>query len=72
MNLMEFKIAVIGTKMYGDLGLIISDPERPPQNSKGFHDEELAQLVARGVGDRPLAQPIEVKGGGNVKFNNQK
>jgi P-type E1-E2 ATPase len=31
MNLMEFKIAVIGRKMYGDLGLIINDPERPPQ-----------------------------------------
>jgi hypothetical protein len=31
MNLMEFKIAVIGTKMYGDLGLIINDPSRPPQ-----------------------------------------
>lgn len=28
---MEFKIAVIGNKMYGDLGLIINDPERPPQ-----------------------------------------
>jgi P-type E1-E2 ATPase len=31
MNLMEFKIAVIGSKMYGDLGLIIKDPKRPPQ-----------------------------------------
>jgi len=31
MNLMEFKIAVIGRRMYGDLGLIINDPARPPQ-----------------------------------------
>jgi magnesium-transporting ATPase (P-type) len=31
MNLMEFKIAVIGTKMYGDIDLIINDPSRPPQ-----------------------------------------
>jgi hypothetical protein len=31
MNLMEFKIAVIGSRMYGDLGLILNDPERPPQ-----------------------------------------
>lgn len=38
MNLMEFKIAVIGSKMYGDLGLIIKDPTRPPQSSKGFED----------------------------------
>jgi len=31
MNLMEFKIAVIGKKMYGDLGLVIKNPDRPPQ-----------------------------------------
>jgi hypothetical protein len=41
MNLMEFKIAVIGRRMYGDLGLIINDPARPPQIEKGFHDQEL-------------------------------
>lgn len=39
MNLMEFKIAVIGSKMYGDLGLIIKDPKRPPQIEKGFRDD---------------------------------
>lgn len=39
MNLMEFKIAVIGSKMFGDLGLIIKDPTRPPQDAKGFHDD---------------------------------
>lgn len=38
MNLMEFKIAVIGKKMYGDLGLVIKDVNRPPQKEKGFHD----------------------------------
>lgn len=31
MNLMEFKIAVIGKRMFGDLGLIIKDSLRPPQ-----------------------------------------
>lgn len=41
MNLMEFKIAVIGTKMYGDIGLIVNDPSRPPQTEKGFHDSTL-------------------------------
>ena len=45
MNLMEFKIAVIGQKMYGDLGLVINDPLRPPQKEKGFHDNELYDLV---------------------------
>ena len=39
MNLMEFKIAVIGRKLYGDLGLIINDPNRPPQANKGFLDK---------------------------------
>jgi hypothetical protein len=38
MNLMEFKIAVIGDKMFGDLGLIIKDPLKPPQTEKGFKD----------------------------------
>lgn len=30
-NLMEFKIAVIGRKMFGDIGLIANDSSRPPQ-----------------------------------------
>lgn len=71
-NMMEFKIAVIGTKMYGDLGLIIDDPQRPPQVEKGFRDDELTNLVEKGVGDRQLDSPIEVKGGGNLKFTTQK
>lgn len=55
MNLMEFKIAVIGQKLYGDLGLVIKDPARPPQKEKGFHDSELYDLVTKGVNN------IEVK-----------
>lgn len=54
MNLMEFKIAVIGTKMYGDLGLIIKDPSRPPQTEKGFRDDTLKRLVTQGNGDHKL------------------
>nr|VVW88995.1 unnamed protein product [Nymphaea colorata] len=37
-NLMEFKIAVIGRKLFGDVGLIANDSERPPQVEKGFID----------------------------------
>lgn len=48
LNLMEFKIAVIGSKMYGDLGLIINDPNRPPQKEKGFNDLELKTLIEKG------------------------
>ena len=54
MNLMEFKIAVIGTKLYGDLGLIIKDPRRPPQTLKGFHDDELSNLITKGANNHPI------------------
>lgn len=51
MNLMEFKIAVIGNKMFGDLGLVIKDPSRPPQIEKGFHDDELRDIIMNGKGN---------------------
>lgn len=54
MNLMEFKIAVIGQKMYGDLGLIIKDPLRPPQVEKGFRDDELKGLIDKGANNIPV------------------
>lgn len=60
MNLMEFKIAVIGTKMFGDLGLVIKDPKRPPQTEKGFHDEELYNLVNKGANNHSINE-ITVK-----------
>ena len=49
MNLMEFKIAVIGKRMYGDLGLIMKNPDRPPQQQKGFYDQELTNLINKGT-----------------------
>jgi hypothetical protein len=49
MNLMEFKIAVIGQQIFGDLGLIVKDPARPPQTEKGFHDADLTALLDKGV-----------------------
>ena len=60
MNLMEFKIAVIGTKLYGDLGLIIKDPRRPPQTLKGFHDDDLHNLITKGANNHPINE-IHVK-----------
>jgi len=54
MNLMEFKIAVIGSKMYGDLGLIIKDHNYPPQTEKGFHDETLNGLINKGTDNIPV------------------
>ena len=48
MNLMEFKIAVIGRRLYGDIGLIMNNPNYPPQTTKGFRDDALTKLVQRG------------------------
>ena len=42
---MEFKIAVIGKRMFGDLGLILNDPSVPPQAEKGFNDNKLKALL---------------------------
>jgi hypothetical protein len=38
MNIMEFKIAVIGSQLYGDLSLISNNTESKPQADKGFKD----------------------------------
>ncbi len=51
---MEFKIAVIGKKMFGDLGLIIEDPSRPPQIEKGFQDQQLKDLISKGINNTAL------------------
>lgn len=58
MNLMEFKIAVIGNKMFGDLGLIMNDPSRPPQTEKGFRDDKLEKLLTQGEGNSNLDTTI--------------
>lgn len=74
MNLMEFKIAVIGKRMYGDLGLIINDPQRPPQTEKGFHDDDLTNLITNGTGNQSI-QGVFAKnkeGGQQITFANQK
>lgn len=46
-NRMEFKIALIGHKYFGDIGLIASDV--PVQKSSGFEDKNLQQLLSKGV-----------------------
>lgn len=43
MNLMEFKIGVVGNHMFGDLGLI--NQQIPVQTSKGFSDENLIKVL---------------------------
>ena len=69
---MEFKIAVVGKKMFGDLGLIMNDPNYPPQTEKGFKDEKLTKLLENGSGNEGLSQSIQVRGGSTISFNNLK
>ena len=74
MNLMEFKIAVIGKRMYGDLGLIIKNSDRPPQIQKGFYYQELLNLLNKGTNSSPV-NDISVRdrqGRQNLSFNSSK
>ncbi len=62
---MEFKIAAIEKKLFGDLTLIAPRDElaeRPADHEKGFHDDRLkAILENRAEEDIELAQPIIIK-----------
>jgi hypothetical protein len=74
MNLMEFKIAVIGTKLYGDLGLIIKDPKRPPQTEKGFHDDDLTNLLTKGTDNFAVSDIVikDKEGRQSIQFRQMK
>jgi hypothetical protein len=73
MNLMEFKIAVIGQRIYGDLGLIAKDPARPPQTEKGFHDADLSALLDKGVNNTQVNDVfVKSKDGQSISFRQQK
>lgn len=69
MNLMEFKIAVIGQRIFGDLGLIVKDPARPPQTEKGFHDADLTALLDKGVNNSAVNDVfVRSKEGQSIAF----
>ena len=75
MNLMEFKLAVIGNRMFGDVGLIMNNPNFPPQEEKGFHDDKLKALLQTGTGSEPLNPKISVRnrdGGQEISFSGTK
>ena len=48
---MEFKIAVIGTQMFGDLSVITGGT---PSKDKIFKDEKLKRILSSGQGNRNL------------------
>jgi magnesium-transporting ATPase (P-type) len=67
-NRMEFKIAVIGNQIYGDIGLVRPNPNKPPQKEVGFKDDELARLMkSRGEEGNSPVRGITIK---NKEKNN--
>jgi len=56
MNIMEFKIAVIGSHLFGDLSLISDKKGDGKPKFKGFRDDELKKMLTNGSGDGPLYQ----------------
>ena len=60
MNIMEFKIAIIGTQMFGDLS-IFSRGAVSIKGSKEFKDQRLKKLLANGVGNKNANPSIIVK-----------
>lgn len=55
MNIMEFKIAVIGSNLFGDT-VLISNTENTKPLGPGFRDDNLTKLLSTGAGDKPLYQ----------------
>ena len=48
---MQFKIACIGSKMYGDMTLLSKNPNLKGGKEKGFKDQRLKALLETGVGN---------------------
>jgi phospholipid-transporting ATPase len=55
-NRMEFKIALIGHRLFGDLGLIASDV--PLQKGSSFEDRHLQDLLSRGAANEYISSFI--------------
>ena len=80
MNIMQFKIAVVGNQMFGDISLIAPEPnQKKVENEKekfaGFKDEKLKKLLETGTGDKQLDMQITIKdsqGGSEVRYSNLK
>lgn len=57
---MQFKIAVIGKQMFGDISLIADNQNKvmsEEQKMSGFKDDKLKALLETGAGDRPWIPP---------------
>ncbi len=61
MNIMEFKIAVIGSHLFGDLNLIYNKQGDSKPAYKGFRDDSLKKMLQNGSGDGALYSEITVR-----------
>lgn len=61
MNVMEFKIAVIGSHLFGDLSLISGKDGDTRPKFKGFRDDGLKKMLSNGSGDGGLYSEIVVR-----------
>jgi magnesium-transporting ATPase (P-type) len=61
MNIMEFKIAVIGSHLFGDLNLISNKQGDNRPKFKGFRDDALKKMLTNGSGDGGLYSEIIVR-----------
>ncbi len=62
---MEFKIAVIGKNVFGDISLINfhKDGNIQKELQYGFHDQKLKQMLKDERLDKPLDHEIVIKNG---------
>ena len=59
---MEFKIATIGQKMFGDLALIAEKGSNEKSSSEpGFVADDLKDLLRSGAGNIQLKSPLVIK-----------
>ena len=58
---MEFKIACVGTQMYGDRGLILHDKSVPEQSTIGFHDNDFKKMIRAPDSKRNGIKSIKIK-----------
>ena len=61
MNIMEFKIAVIGSHLFGDLSILSTKEGENRPKYKGFRDDGLKKMLANGSGDGALYSEITVR-----------
>jgi len=58
---MEFKVACVGTQMYGDLSLLSHDRDKPAKREKGFHDDDFKKMIRAPDSRHNAIKPVYIK-----------